>query len=55
MVPRGAVTTDVAHVTCRECVVRLLIELHRQTAILLKTMVGLEKIGAATLVEDKES
>jgi hypothetical protein len=34
-------TLDPAHVTCADCAIRLIAELHRQQAVLLKTIAGL--------------
>lgn len=34
-------TTQIEHVTCADCAIRLVAELHRQQAVLLKTIAGL--------------
>lgn len=37
---KAQLTIQIEHVTCADCIVRLLAELHRQQAVLLSTMAG---------------
>jgi hypothetical protein len=36
----GQLTGNIDYVTCEDCIVRVIAELHRQTSVLLRTLAG---------------